>query len=140
MAGPLVVGYDGTEGARAALDEALRLAGGLGADIVVAFVYHADPLGGEAGGLVDTLRERGETVTGEALELARAAGVPARAELVNDRPAEGLMQVAAEEGAQLIAVGSYGEAPLKALILGSTPHRLVHLTDVPVLVVRGRRP
>jgi nucleotide-binding universal stress UspA family protein len=42
-----------------------------------------------------------------------------------------------EEGAQLIAVGSYGESPVKAVILGSTPHRLVHLTETPVLVVRG---
>jgi hypothetical protein len=41
MAGPIVVGYDGTEGARAALAETLRLAGALGVDIVVAFVTSA---------------------------------------------------------------------------------------------------
>ena len=35
-----------------------------------------------------------------------------------------------------IVVGSYGERPLKALLVGSTPHKLLHLTDVPVLVVR----
>jgi len=33
-----------------------------------------------------------------------------------------------------------GETPLKAVVIGSTPHRLVHLTDTPVLVVRGRKP
>ena len=43
MAGPLVVGYDGTEGAEAALAEALRLAGALGVEIVVAFAYWTDP-------------------------------------------------------------------------------------------------
>ena len=106
----------------------------------VAFAYRAGPLGGEAPDLLDTLRERGEAVPQEALEPARAAGVQASAELVNDRPAEALAQVAEEDGAQMIAVGSYGERPLKALIIGSTPHRLMHVTAVPVLVVRGVHP
>jgi nucleotide-binding universal stress UspA family protein len=140
MAEPLVVGFDGTDGARAALAEALRLAGPLGAEVVIVFVYRAGAVGGETSDLLDTVRERGDAVAAEALELARAANVPARAELVNERPAEGLAQVAEEQGAQLIVVGSYGETPLKALIIGSTPHRLLHITDVPVLVVRGQKP
>ena len=36
----------------------------------------------------------------------------------------------------MIVVGSYGERPLRALIVGSTPPRLQHVTHVPVLVVR----
>ena len=98
MPGPLIVGYDGTDGARAALAEALRLAGALGAEVVVVFVYHVGLLGGETSDLLDTVRERGDALAAEALELARAANVQARAELVNERPAEGLAQVAEEEG------------------------------------------
>jgi nucleotide-binding universal stress UspA family protein len=137
MPGPILVGYDGTEGAKAALAEALRLAGELDVEIVVAFAYWAGALGGESADLLSTLRERGQTVAEEALATAREAGVEGRAELVNDRPAEALAQVAEEVGAQMIAVGSYGERPLTALIVGSTPHRLMHVTAVPVLVVRG---
>ena len=140
MAGPLVVGYDGTEGAKAALAETLRLAGALGVDIVV-----RSPTGPARSAAKEPicstlLRERGRAVTEEALETARAAGVQGSAELVNDRPAEALAQVAEEVGAQMIAVGSYGERPLTALIIGSTPHRLMHVTAVPVLVVRGVHP
>jgi nucleotide-binding universal stress UspA family protein len=40
----------------------------------------------------------------------------------------------------MIAVGSYGEPPLRALLVGSTPPRLMHVTNVPILVVRGRQP
>jgi nucleotide-binding universal stress UspA family protein len=137
MAGPLVVGYDGTPGSEAALAEALRLAGPLGAEVVVAFSYHAGAVGGENADLIEALRERGDSVAEQALEKARAAGVQARAELVNDSPAAGLASVAADEGAQMIVVGSHGEAPLKALVIGSTPHKLVHITETPVLVVRG---
>jgi nucleotide-binding universal stress UspA family protein len=35
----------------------------------------------------------------------------------------------------MIVVGSYGEAPPKGAIIGSTPYKLVHLSQRPVLVV-----
>jgi Universal stress protein family len=37
--------------------------------------------------------------------------------------------------ARMIVVGSYGEAPLKGAIIGSTPYKLLHLSQRPVLVV-----
>jgi nucleotide-binding universal stress UspA family protein len=137
MPGPILVGYDGTEGAKAALAEALRLAGPLGADIVLGFAYHATALGGNPHEMNDLLRDRGRTVMEEALQRVKTAGVEGRGELVNDKPAEGLADLAASEGAQMVIVGSYSEPPLKALIVGSTPLRLPHVTDVPVLIVRG---
>jgi nucleotide-binding universal stress UspA family protein len=137
MAGPIVVGYDGTEGAKAALGEALRLAGALGAEVVVGFAYWASPLGGETADLLEALRGRGEAIVAEAVDTARAAGVQARTEMVNAIPDVMLADLAETTGAQMIVVGSYGERPLRALLLGSTPHKLLHLTEVPVLVVRG---
>ena len=35
----------------------------------------------------------------------------------------------------MIVVGSYGEAPLKGAILGTTAYKLLHSTERPVLVV-----
>jgi len=46
-----------------------------------------------------------------------------------------LLDAAARHGARAIVVGSYGESPLKGAILGSTPHKLLHLSEHPVLVV-----
>ena len=45
MAGELVVGYDGTPGARAAAAEALRLASKLDERVVFAFAYWKQPAG-----------------------------------------------------------------------------------------------
>jgi nucleotide-binding universal stress UspA family protein len=137
MSEPIVVGYDGTEGAKAALAEALRLAGPLDAELVLAFASHTNPGGGEVADAAAAVHERGQAVLESALEQARAAGVSARAEIVHGRPFEALAALADEVGAQLIAVGSYGERPLRALVIGSTPPRLMHVTTVPVLVVRG---
>ena len=36
---------------------------------------------------------------------------------------------------QTIVVGSASERPLTGLILGSVPHKLVHRSSVPVLIV-----
>jgi nucleotide-binding universal stress UspA family protein len=140
MGAPILVGYDGTDGAQAALGEALRLAGPLDAELVLAFVSHLNPGGGEVADAAAAVHERGEAVLEAALDRARAAGVTARAEIVHGRPYEALAAVAEDEGAQLIAVGSYGERPLRALIVGSTPPRLMHVTHVPVLVVREPEP
>ncbi len=37
----------------------------------------------------------------------------------------------------MIIVGGAGEAPLKGALLGATPHKLLNLTERPVLVVRS---
>jgi nucleotide-binding universal stress UspA family protein len=140
MGAPIVVGYDGTDGARAALGEALRLAGPLEAELVLAFASHLNPGGGEVADAAQAVHERGQAVLEAALDQARAAGVTARAEIVHGKPYEALASLAEGEGAQLIVVGSYGERPLRALIVGSTPPRLMHLTHVPVLVVREPAP
>jgi nucleotide-binding universal stress UspA family protein len=73
----------------------------------------------------------------EALQQAEQAGVAARGELVNAKPSDGLVELADQVDAQMIVVGSYGEAPLKGAIIGSTAHKLLHLSERPVLVVRA---
>jgi nucleotide-binding universal stress UspA family protein len=137
MAASLVVGYDGTPGARAASDEALRLARDLGGELVFAYCYAVSPVGGEVGDLEAALRERGTAVLNEALAQAHDAGIAARAALVNDRPSSGLVGLAEENDARMIIVGSYGEPPLKGALIGSTAHKLLHLSERPVLVVRA---
>jgi nucleotide-binding universal stress UspA family protein len=136
MSHEILVGFDGRDGARTALGEATRLAKDLGAPLVVVFAYHVSPLGGEVQDLHDALIERGRAVTAEAIAAAGEQGVDARAELVHGDPAPALVELAERLGARLIVVGSTGESPLKGALVGSTPHKLIQLSPVPVLVVR----
>jgi nucleotide-binding universal stress UspA family protein len=138
MPGPLVVGYDGTPGAQAAAAEALSLASDLGAEVVFAFAYWTNPQGGDVADMLAALRDLGEAHLREALSTAESAGVTARSELVNAVPSVGLVDLADRHDARIIVVGSYGEAPLKCALVGSTAHKLVHLSERPVLVVRAR--
>jgi nucleotide-binding universal stress UspA family protein len=137
MAGPLLVGYDGTPGAQAAAGEALALASELGAEVIFAFAYWTNPQGGEVSDMLTALKELGEGHLRTAQAQAEAAGVSSRGELVNAAPSVGLVDLADQHDARMIVVGSYGEAPLKGALIGSTAHKLVHLSERPVLVVRA---
>lgn len=135
----VVLGYDDSPGADAALDAAIEVASKFGEELVL--VYGAAPPGGlgeEARSHRDALMELGRTATGRALERASAAGVPARVELVDAKPADALVQVGDLVDATVIVVGTAGESPLRGAMLGSTPHKLLHLANRPVLCVPTR--
>lgn len=136
----IVVGYDGSDCSRAALDEGLRTAQALGDEVVVVFGYSPPGLwGGEIAEHEDAIEERGTKVLEEAEHQAEARGATVQVELVAKRGSEAIVDVADKRDARMIVVGSYGDAPLKGMILGSTPNKLLHLADRPVLVVPAKR-
>lgn len=132
----LIVGYDDSDGARAALAAAIELASELGDRLVIAFGYEPPgEVGEELTAARAAVRELGERVAHHALSRATAAGVEAELAVIDARPVDALLALAAERDARMIVVGSYGDSPLKGAILGSTPHKLLHLADRPVLAV-----
>lgn len=137
MAGEVVLGYDGSAGARAALAEAISLCRDLGTELVVVFGYGIAIPERESADYREALHEIGAARAGEAVDEARAAGVEASAEVVFERPTEALVDAAAECDARMIVVGSRGERPLAAVLLGSTPHKLVNVSTTPVLIVHA---
>ena len=58
--------------------------------------------------------------------------------VVEQSPAQALVELADERDARLIVVGTHGESPIRGALLGSTPHKLLHISDRPVLVVPSR--
>jgi nucleotide-binding universal stress UspA family protein len=133
----IVVGYDGSDSSRAGLNHALDFAKALGDSLVI--VFGAAP-GGYGGGEVPEQRkaveEFGAKVTREGEEIIKAAGVDYTVELINEHAHQALITAAEKHKARMIVVGSHGENPLKGAIIGSTPYKLVQLSETPVLVVR----
>jgi len=134
--GRIVVGYDGSDSGRAALERAKELAKGLGDEIVLVFGYSPPGIwGGEIAEHEEAIEEYGEKLMGEARQQVQTDGVQVTYELVPKRGAEALLDVARQRDARMIVVGTSGEAPLKGAILGSTPYKLLHQSERPVLVV-----
>jgi nucleotide-binding universal stress UspA family protein len=136
MARTLVLGYDGSHGADVALEKAIELAKLEDARIVVVFAYEIPAAyGGETGDYRRAIRERAEEETAKAVPRLEEAGVEFTIALVPERPTDGLVMAATEHGASMIIVGTNGEHPIKGVVLGSVPHKLLHVSHVPVLVV-----
>jgi nucleotide-binding universal stress UspA family protein len=136
MGRALIVGYDGSPCADAALDAALELAGATGDRLVIAFGYEPSyGPGEEFTALREEVRKFGERATAPALERALAAGVEASLALVDERPVEALLDLAEQHDARAIVVGTYGEHPMKGALIGSVPHKLLHVSERPVIAV-----
>jgi nucleotide-binding universal stress UspA family protein len=133
-----VVGYDGSGCADAALDAAIEVARRTGDAVVVTFGYEPGNYGEEHTAHREEVRKFGERATAPALERAREAGVDARLALVAERPVDALLATAEEHDALAIVVGTRGEGPVRAALVGSVPHKLLQVSERPVLVVPAR--
>ncbi len=131
----IIVGYDGSDCARAALDTAADVATALGDELVVVYAYEVNRMGGEVQDYAKSLKERSEEVMDHAIHQAAAKGVKIETVVVEERPAAALVRLADERDARLIVVGTRGESPIKGALVGSTPHKLIQLADRPVVIV-----
>jgi nucleotide-binding universal stress UspA family protein len=133
----IVVGVDGSRCSEAALDHAIGLAQAFGDRLAV--VYAVEPPGRSAGEeWVEhrrALEELGAPIVESAAVRARAAGVDAEPVLAPRRPVEALLEESGRRDARFLVVGTASERPLTGVILGSVPHKLLHRSVVPVVVV-----
>jgi nucleotide-binding universal stress UspA family protein len=136
VSGTIVLGFDGSAAAEAALATSARTASELEAAVVVVFAYYISPLGG--GDVRDykvALEQHAMETTAPAVAELESAGVEATVCHVSGRAAQALLDVAREVGARLIVVGASHQSPLAAAFRGSVVLDLLQHADVPVLVV-----
>ena len=136
MPSVLVLGYDASESANAALAAAIRVAPVVGAKVIVVFGFYISPLGGQQEGSIrEALEGVGRHAVGRAVADLQAAGIEVESRLVSGKPADVLIDVAREVGAAAIVVGTVGENPIAGAFLGSVVLRLIQRSSIPVLVV-----
>jgi len=147
MANTIVVGYDGSSTAKAALAQAIDLAKDMpDAEIMITCGHDRTPgwLGYEpmwkAAMEMEKLWDEMETKIAADLEEAagtvRAAGLKAATAWSRGKPAAIVVGVARDVGARMIVVGARGAgAGDETTVLGSTTTELLHTALIPVLVV-----
>ena len=141
----IVVGTDGSDTAGKAVEEAIALARALGASIELVSAY--EPVAGqrlreEARDAPQDLqwmvnpREDVDATLREACEAIEAAGVAVTPYSREGDPADAILDVAEERGADLIVVGNKGMTGAKRFLLGSVPNKVSHHAPCSVLIVR----
>ena len=141
MGDSIVVGTDGSETAKQAVSEAVRLAKALSAPVHVVSAYqptHARVSGAPEGAakvwqpLPDDEVERSSARPSPASGMA---GLEVTSHAIRKDPADALLAVADEVGASMIVVGSKGMHGARRLALGNVPNKVSHHARCNVLIV-----
>jgi nucleotide-binding universal stress UspA family protein len=136
MSSGIIVGYDGSECAKAAVRTALDMARAYGGEkVTIAFGYELSPVGGELHDYHLALKDMATQRLAEATSLASQDGADVEGVVVERNPAHGLVELAGKLDARLIVIGTRGESAVVGVLIGSTAHKLLHLSDRPVVVV-----
>lgn len=147
--GDILLAYDGSDGAKAAIEAATRLFPGCSALVVsvwqsVAAAAPASLIAVPAGVARKAYAELDEEAQREAQELAedgaaaaRAGGLDAAARgvLCHGNTWATLVRLAEDERPAAIVVGSRGRSAVKSALLGSVSSGVAHHSSVPVMIV-----
>lgn len=139
--GPVVVGFDGSISADAALERAFDAASTLKTPLTVVHSYGGftdEVFHGYSGQVLENLRGNAEiaVATQIAEHSDRLPEVEVTIDLTTEPPAEHLATLSAT--AQLVVVGTRGRGGFRGLTLGSTSQAVLHVAQSPVMVVQNR--
>jgi nucleotide-binding universal stress UspA family protein len=141
---PILFGTDFSPASEPALRKAIEMARKEGAELIIAHVYES-PAGMSHSGPADELfqadnEEKLRVAAVKGLEPviaeAQAAGVRVRGVAIAGHATHRLAELARENGAALLVVGTHGRTGIKKLITGSVASDLVATAPCPVLTVR----
>jgi nucleotide-binding universal stress UspA family protein len=145
MFGSMVVGTDGSETAREAVRQASDLATRLSAKVHLVSAYEPVPEGrlreerqevpGDLQWMVNP-REDVSTTLEDAAQEIRGLGVEVETHAREGDPADAILDVAEEQGADLIVVGNKGMTGAKRFLLGSVPNKVSHHAPCSVMIIR----
>lgn len=141
MAEAIVVGTDGSESAKVAVQEAVRLAKALGAEVHLVSAY--EPIRGAhvqapegAAKVWAPLPDSDVTARlSEAEAGVRLSEVAVKTHAREGDPADALLEVADKVNAAMIVVGSRGMHGARRLVLGNVPNKVSHRARCNVLIV-----
>jgi nucleotide-binding universal stress UspA family protein len=141
----IVVGTDGSDTATQAVRSAVDLARAVGAKLEIVSAYEPvseQRLKQERREAPEDLqwaispREDVDATLEAAASLAREAGLDVDVYPRQGDPADAVLDVAEEQGADLVIVGNKGMTGAKRFLLGSVPNKVSHHAPCSVLIIR----
>jgi nucleotide-binding universal stress UspA family protein len=138
----IVVGVDGSDPSRRAVEWCAAHAAALDAEVIVVHAIDSPVIVAPKAAMVPVPQfspqnhEELEKIATEdwSVPLAKAS-VPFRVVLRDSDPELGIMQVARTEKADLVVTGRRGRGGFAELLLGSTSNALSHHLGIPLLIV-----
>lgn len=140
----IVIATDGSEYTKKSVEFAVKLAKELDAEVHGIYVmdtaaFVSVPLDAALEDILEVLREEGRRAVEYVEKVAKENGVKVKTEILEGYPAEMIVKYAEEIGADLISVGTLGKSGIERFILGSVSEKVIRLSKIPVMVVKGER-
>ena len=132
--GRVLVGVDGSPAAAAGLEWAGRLAGRVGAEVLIANVFEPDQAEVSPDDYEKLIEAAERRLTDEWAEPLRGSSVHHRCLQLTGAP-DSLLAATQSESADLLVVGTRGAGHHAGLHLGSLAHHLAHYTLGPLVIV-----
>ena len=133
----ILLGYDDTEASKRALERAIELAKAFQAKLLVTSVAPTMQAAGRSMGGLDPTDppERHQAELEEAAAVIKAAGLSAELFPAVGHPAETIVQIAGDEGADMIVVGTREPGFVERLLGQSTSQAVARRANCDVLIV-----
>jgi nucleotide-binding universal stress UspA family protein len=145
MFGSVVVGTDGSNTAQEAVRQATELASAVKARVFLVSAYEPVPKGrlkDESQQVPDDMqwminpREDVNNTLSDAAKEVEEKGLEVETFAREGDPADAILDVAEEQGADLIVVGNKGMTGAKRFLLGSVPNKVSHHAPCSVMIIR----
>ncbi|MCL5735519.1 MAG: universal stress protein [Actinobacteria bacterium] len=124
----ILLGYDGSEDSEKAATLVADLASKYGAGVVVCHAIGHMPMA--------TKPSEVRRMVNPVVEMFGKHGVACQVSIPDELPAEGILNAAEANAADLVVLGCRGRGTFANLLVGSTAERVMRFAKVPVLVVR----
>jgi len=134
----IMLATDGSKYSASATDRAISFAQSYGGKLkVLSVVNIPTEFYAEAPAVVEDLVRQAKGFVAEVQARAAAAGVPAETYVSESEASQAIINMAKEQKADIIVMGSHGRTGLRRLLMGSVTEEVLGHASCPVLVVKS---
>jgi nucleotide-binding universal stress UspA family protein len=139
----ILLATDGSEHVKRTIEKVIRLSGAMSVPAKVnvlnvqeePVVYGAAEVYLPCDKAEQFVRAAGQKIVNEAAKALSGAGLEPATEVAIGQVAPTIVRRAEELGCDIIVVGTRGMGAIGNLVLGSAATKVIHMTDIPVLLV-----
>ncbi len=140
----ILIATDGSEYTKNAVEYGIDLAENTGAKLYAIYVidtaaFASIPMDAAWESMYELLKQEGDEATKYVADKAEAEGLSVERLTIEGHPAEEIIKYADKNSVNLIVMGTLGKSGLDRFLLGSVAEKVVRISKIPVLVVRGKK-
>ncbi len=140
----ILIATDGSEYTKNAVEYGIDLAENTEAKLYAIYVidtaaFASIPMDAAWESMYELLKQEGDEATKYVADRAEAEGLSVERLTIEGHPAEEIIKHADKNSVNLIVMGTLGKSGLDRFLLGSVAEKVVRISKIPVLVVRGKK-